>query len=181
MMPMIRTLIVAAALAYVVPAIGAEGSAADSSRFVTTSLRVSGAVEHPLNLGVDALRNFPARQVAEVPLICQSGANVGKLEQLRGVRLQDILDKAVIEAPDHNDVKKMVIIASASDGYKVIFSWSEVFNSPIGEGVIVFFEKDGMPLADEEGRIALVSTRDTRTGPRHVKWLREIEVRKIVE
>ena len=39
----------------------------------------------------------------------------------------------------------------------------------------------GQPLADDEGRIAMVSTKDTRTGPRHVKWLQGIEVRKIVD
>ncbi len=153
----------------------------DPSKFVTTSVTVSGAVEHQLALGVDELRGFPPQQVGELPLVCQSGANVGKLENLKGVLLRDILEKAVVKAPGHNDTKKMVIIASASDGYKVVFSWSEVFNSPVGEGVIVFFEKDGLPLADDNGRIAMVSTRDTRTGAREVKWLQGIEVRKIVD
>jgi hypothetical protein len=97
------------------------------------------------------------------------------------VRLTDILEKAEILTLGHNDVKKMAIIATASDGYKVVFSWSEIFNSPVGEGVMVFFEKNGLPLADDEGRIALVSSKDTRTGPRHVKWLQDIEVRKIVD
>jgi hypothetical protein len=159
----------------------ARGNVADPSKFVTTSVTVSGAVEHRLSLSVDELRKFPPQQVGEVPLVCQSGANVGKLENFKGVRLRDILEKAVIKAPGHNDVKKMVIIASASDGYKVVFSWSEVFNSPIGEGVMVFFEKDGLPLGDDEGRIAMVSTKDIRTGPRHVKWLQDVEVRKIIE
>ncbi|MBK7252189.1 MAG: hypothetical protein IPI06_15355 [Gammaproteobacteria bacterium] len=75
----------------------------------------------------------------------------------------------------------MVVVATASDGYKAVFSWSELFNSPVGEGVLVFFEKDGMPLADDEGRIALISAKDLRTGPRHVKWLQGIEVRKIAD
>jgi hypothetical protein len=34
-------------------------------------------------------------------------------------------------------------------------------------------------LDDSEGRIALVSTEDDRIGPRHVKWLGRIEVRRI--
>ena len=114
-------------------------------------------------------------------MVCQSGANLGQLEHLKGVLLRDILEKAAVVSHSHNDVKKMAIIATASDGYKVIFSWTEVFNSPLGDGVIVFFEKDGKALGDDEGRIALVSTKDTRTGPRHVKWLQGIEVRKIVE
>lgn len=153
----------------------------DPEKFVITSFAVSGAVETPQILTVEDLRKFPPQQVGDLPLICQSGANVGNLENLKGVLLRDILEKAIIKAPGHNDVKKMVIIASASDGYKVVFSWTELFNSSIGEGVIVFFEKDGFPLADNEGKIAMISTKDIRTGPRHVKWLQNIEVRKIVD
>lgn len=154
---------------------------ADPSAYVTRSITVSGAVETVLTLGVDDLRRFPPQQVGTVPVVCQSGADMGKLESLKGVLLRDILEKAAIKAPEHNDVKKMVIIASASDGYKVVFSWTEVFNSSLGEGVVVFFEKDGKPLGEDEGRIAMISTQDTRTGPRHVKWLKGIEVKKVVE
>ena len=75
----------------------------------------------------------------------------------------------------------MAVLAIASDGYTVVFSWSEIFNSPVGDGILVFFEKDGVPLGDDEGRIALISAKDIRTGPRHVKWLQSIEVRKIAE
>ena len=55
------------------------------------------------------------------------------------------------------------------------------FNSPIGEGVLVFFEKDGAALNDFEGRIAMVSSKDTRTGPRHVRWLKQIDVVRIAD
>jgi DMSO/TMAO reductase YedYZ molybdopterin-dependent catalytic subunit len=154
--------------------------AADAT-YVTTSISVDGEVEHPLTLSVDDLRAFPPQQIAQVQLQGHSGADAGTLRNLRGVRLGDILDKAVIHAPARNDVKKLVVIAGASDGYKVVFSWSEIFNSPLGEGVVVYFEQNGAPLADDEGRIAMVSSKDIRTGPRHVKWLQSIEVRKIVE
>jgi DMSO/TMAO reductase YedYZ molybdopterin-dependent catalytic subunit len=151
------------------------------SAFVTTSIKVHGAVEKPLTLRVEDMRAFTPEQTGEFPLICQSGANVGQMENQKGVLLKDILNKAVIQTVAHNDVKKMVIIATASDGYKVVFSWSELFNSPVGDGVMVLFEKEGKPLSDDEGKLALISTKDLRTGPRHVKWLQAIEVRKIVE
>lgn len=162
-------------------AVFATQKSAGLEKFITTSVTVSGAVERPLTLSVDELRKFPAQQIGELPLVCQTGANAGKLENLKGVLLRDILEKAVVKVSAHNDVKKMAIIASASDDYRVVFSWTEVFNSSIGEGVMVFFEKDGSPLADDEGRIAMISANDTRTGPRHVKWLQDIEVRKIVD
>ncbi len=134
-----------------------------------------------MRLDPAALRKLPLQQVGEVPLVCQSGADKGKLENFKGVRLTDILDQAKILAPGHNDVKKLAIIATASDGYKAVFSWNELYNSPIGEGVMVFFEKNGQPLSDDEGRIALVSSKDSRTGPRHVKWLQAIEVRRVAD
>lgn len=176
----IRTCIVIAAFALGGQSFAA-GDLADPSKYVTEKITVSGAVEQKLILSVDDLRKFPPQQVRELQIARQSGANVGKLENLKGVLLRDILDKAKVVASSHNDVKKMVIIATASDGYKVVYSWSEVFNSPLGEGVMVFFEREGVPLADDEGRIAMVSAKDIRTGPRHVKWLQAIEVRKIVE
>lgn len=159
-------------------AIAAE-KAGETSAYVSEQVIVTGAVEQPLRLTVADLRQFPPQQVGETPLICQSGASVGKLERLKGVLLRDVLEKAVLQSKAHNDVKKMAVIATASDGYTVVFSWGELFNSPLGEGVIVFFEKDGQPLGDDEGRIALVSAKDTRTGPRHVKWLKSLDVRKL--
>ncbi|MBV2193619.1 MAG: molybdopterin-dependent oxidoreductase [Azonexus sp.] len=158
------------------------GEIADVSRlFVTESISISGLVKNKLNLDPAALSKFPPQQVGEVPLVCQSGADRGKLENFKGVKLADILDKAEIVAPGHNGVKKLAIVATASDGYKAVFSWNEIYNSPLGEGVMVFFEKNGKPLGDEEGRIAMVSSKDTRTGPRHVKWLQSIEVIKIAD
>lgn len=177
MQSIIRHLLIASVLL----ATGFAWAAEPPSRFVTTRFTIEGAVENRLDLGIEDLSWFPPQQIGELPLVCQTGANLGKLEQLKGVLLRDILEKAVIKAPEHNDVKKMVVVASASDGYKVVFSWTELFNSPLGDGVIVFFEKDGQPLADDEGRIALISGKDIRTGPRHVKWLQSIEVRKIVD
>ncbi len=154
----------------------------DVSRlFVTESVSVTGSVENKLTLNVAELRKFPTQQVGETPLVCQSGADKGKIENYKGVLLRAILEKAAIAAPGHNDVKKMAIIATASDGYKAVFSWNEIFNTQVGDGILVFFEKNGLPLGDNDGRIAMVSAKDSRTGPRHVKWLKEIEVRKIAD
>jgi hypothetical protein len=58
-----------------------------------------------------------------------------------------------------------------------VFSWSELFNTEVGAGALLVFERDGQPLADREGRIALVSAKDTRAGPRSVRSLARIEVR----
>lgn len=53
----------------------------------------------------------------------------------------------------------------------LIFSWSELFKSDVGDQVLVLFEWEGKPLGIEVGPPALISGKDIRTGPRHVKWL----------
>ena len=88
---------------------------------------------------------------------------------------------AKLVVTDHNTAKKTVVIATARDGYAVVFSWSELYNSPAGADVLVLFERDDKALPAAEGPLALISGRDIRTGPRHVKWLERIEVKQIVD
>ena len=42
---------------------------------------------------------------------------------------------------------------------------------------MIAYERDGAPLSAQEGPLAIHAPGDTRTGPRHVKWLQRIEVR----
>ena len=172
--------------AMVIALIALSGSALahkvdDPAKYVTTSLAVTGLVEHKLVLSVDDLKKFPQQQLSEVPIVNHEGKANTTFRNLKGVLLRDILEKASIKAADHGDIKKMAIVATASDGYVAVYSWSEVFNSSIGDGVLVVFENNGKALDDSDGRIAMVSVKDTKTGFRHVRWLKNLEVRKIVD
>jgi len=167
--------LLAASLAVASPAMDPQMS------YISDSVAVTGAVENPLTLSVTDLERFPPQQIGEVEMICDTGANIGKKENLRGVLLRDILEQAKLKALTPRDFRKMAVIAKATDGYVAIFSWGEIFDSEVGDHVIVYFRKDGAPLGVEEGQIALISTTDKRTGPRHVRWLNAIEVRQLVK
>lgn len=142
----------------------------------SANVTISGAVEQRLVLDAAALAAFPAAQIVDVSLPRKAG---GAPVRYRGVRLRDLLTRAVIVAPGHNDIKQMLVVASATDNDVALFSCADLFNSPLGEGVLVLFEREGKGLGDDEGKVARISTGDTRGGPRHVKWLRSVEVRKI--
>ncbi len=180
MLKHLRLILTVATLAWASAGGAADGNV-EAGKYTTTQLAVAGAVENRLLLTVDDLKALPSREMGSLPIVCQSGATTSTIQSLKGVLLRDVLEKAVLVLKDHNDAKKMAVIATASDGYKVVFSWSEIFNSPLAEGILVFYERDGRPLDEAEGRIALISAKDTRTGPRHVKWLSGVEVRKIVD
>jgi hypothetical protein len=124
---------------------------------------------------------FPLEHIGEIPVICQSGATRGNRENLTGVPKKHLVAKAGIAAKSPRDHRKIVFIAKATDDYKVVYSWGEIFNSENGESVLVYYLKDGQPLGEDEGRFAIMPTMDSRTGARQVKWLEEIEVRQVVD
>jgi DMSO/TMAO reductase YedYZ molybdopterin-dependent catalytic subunit len=142
-------------------------------------LTVSGQVAHPLKLDAATLRGYPADQLVTLTLPGRQPADKPGL--VRGVRLKAILDQAGLKVTDHNTAKKVAVVATARDGYAVVFSWSELYNLEAGASVLVLFERDGQPLPDAEGPLALIAGRDTSTGPRHVKWLERIAVKQIVD
>ena len=109
-------------------------------------------------------------------IICGSGDPKSCIGSCRGVLLEDIIRQADVIKEEHDDTKKMFLVASADDGYKVVFSWQEIFNSPVGGGVLILFEKDGKPLDQERKRVDLISVQDIFMGSRYVKGLTNIEV-----
>lgn len=52
-------------------------------------------------------------------------------------------------------------------------------NTTVGDGALLVFERDGRPLDEHEGRIALLSTADFRLGARHVRNVLRIEVMQL--
>lgn len=54
----------------------------------------------------------------------------------QGLPLRELLDQAVL-APDRHAVRRAVVLLTARDGYRVSFSWGELYNSSLGDGVIL--------------------------------------------
>jgi DMSO/TMAO reductase YedYZ molybdopterin-dependent catalytic subunit len=146
--------------------------AADSPALV-----VKGAVENPLALTFDALRTLPVHEYEETWPEGHGAPHAPS--KVKGIALRDILDRARLVEKRPRDLRKTIIVADARDGYRAIFTWVELYLSSLGDGVVVVFERDGKPLAESEGPLALVSLKDERRGPRHVKWLKSLEARLV--
>jgi len=162
--------------------IAATGAFAQSPPQGATTLLVLGNVESKLTLGISDLQRFAVQRVEDVRQIKMTGAAGKDGEQTRrytGVLLRDVLTSAKPVEKERQDLRRSIVVVTATDGYQAVFSWAELFHSPIGEGALVIFERDGAPLPASEGPLALVSLRDTQPGPRHVKWLAKLEIRRI--
>lgn len=151
-------------------------TAEDSTKFFNASLEVKGDVEFPLMLTIDSLKKMNVLALDSFKVVCQTGATTTGNVNFRGVLLKEILEKANIVQHSHKD-RNFYIVARSTDGYMATFSWAEIFNNPTGENTYVIFEENDAPI--RKGAFVLNTTNDIKTGPRHVYWLKSIEVKRV--
>jgi hypothetical protein len=152
-------------------------SAADSAKYISRQLEVKGEVENILTLTVDSLKQMKTVTIDDYKVVCQTGTTMKENKSCKGVLLKDILEKAKIKQTNHKD-RNFYIVARATDNYKATFSWAELFNNPTGDNTYVIFEENGLPIK-YKGDMILICTNDIKTGPRHVFWLKSIEVNRV--
>jgi len=148
------------------------------SGFVTESVTVKGKIKNSMVLTVESLQKMKVVNGKGVNIICQSGEHKKTIKSFKAVLLRDIIDSASVLMDRKKDRGKFVIVVTASDNYKVIFSYNELYFGAAGNNIYVAFEENGKALT-EEGKIIIFCSSDKVSGPRHVKWVQTIEVKEI--
>jgi hypothetical protein len=95
------------------------------------------------------------------------------IHSLDGVPLASLL-KRYLQIPDPAPYERYVLISS-DDGYCATYSFGELFNSRLGDQVVIATLKDGEPLSPADG-FAMSVTGEDSTGGRSVKRIAKIEV-----
>jgi DMSO/TMAO reductase YedYZ molybdopterin-dependent catalytic subunit len=140
-------------------------------------LVVTGDVKQGVTLDVAALRAFPAGTQITMRSALDPASQGRPFMVVRAVRLTSVLQLVGLAARDRTDSRKAVVMAVARDGYRVVFSWPELANTPTGDQAVVAYERDDGPLGAPDGPLWLQVPGDTPTGARDVKQLQRIEVR----
>lgn len=96
------------------------------------------------------------------------------LKNIKGTVLRDILREIPLGEESPKVLSEYYIVCIAEDGYKVVFSWNELFNSPTGDSVLVVLNIKEASNGRQEDRLALLSPHDYATGRRYVKQLETI-------
>lgn len=144
-----------------------------------TPLKLSGEVQQPLSLSVADLQKMSSHQIAPVSITSHKGDFKKERASMQGVLLKDVLAKAEIKAENPKVLSEFYLVARAADGYQVVFSWNELFNTHVGESVYVVYAQGDEALTEYDGPLMLISPEDIQTGRRNVRKLAEISVRRI--
>ncbi|CAG4900776.1 molybdopterin-dependent oxidoreductase [Paraburkholderia gardini] len=141
-------------------------------------ISLTGDVLRAMSFSVDELRARANVLADTFDLRCfTTDRFIRTVDRYRGVLLKELISLAGLRCDSPGDFKRMAMIASAHDGYAVTFSWHELFNTPVGEQVLIACECGGQPLDAEHGAPVLFSGTDIHSAPRHVKRLARIETR----
>jgi len=135
-------------------------------------------VEAETSLNLDSLARFKSQKIDSVVIFNHLGQRKSTLQNLEVVPLREVLGSSVIKVESPKQLSEFYFVCEATDGYKVVFSWNEVFNNPLGDSIFIIVRRDGKTPEQRQEGIALLSPTDNMTGRRYVKNLGKITVRR---
>jgi len=133
------------------------------------SVAVTGAVSQPLSL--------TAADLAAMPRASVTTNSNGIATTYEGVWLADVLKKAGVPfgAGMRGAALSGYVVASASDGYQVVFSLGELDPDMTDAQFLLADKANGKPLFGENGAFRLVIPKDKR-GARSIRMLTTLNV-----
>jgi hypothetical protein len=139
---------------------------------------VTGEVEKDMVFDAARMTRLSSQPLKDLVITSHSGEPRGTLTGLKGFLLRDLLEQVSLKSESPKALSEFYFTLKATDGYKVVFSWNELFNSDTGNHVFVLTEKEGRPMAGQPEHILVVSETDFKTGRRHVRNLEQIVVER---
>lgn len=145
----------------------------------TENFTIEGKVKKEITISLADLSSYKSYTIDSIVITNHLGERKSTLKKVKGVLLKDILEKTEIDAEIPKVLSEYYFVCIASDNYKVVFSWNEIFNNASGQSIYIITEQDGKPASTLDNRIALISSKDQMTGRRYVKGLQKIIVGRV--
>lgn len=146
---------------------------------ISKSISVTGDIVKPLSIKFDELKNYKQQSVDSLAIYNHKMDYKSTLKKIKGVLLKDVLSKVDFQSESPKLLSEFYLVCIADDGYKVVFSWNEIFNSGNGDQALIITELNGTDVSQLKENIMLITPTDKATGRRYVKNLSKIIIQKI--
>jgi hypothetical protein len=145
----------------------------------TNQFTIIGLVDKPKIVTYSDLEKEKVVEIGDFKITNHLGEFKKEYKNVKGVSLLSFIKDVNITASSPKLLSEYYFILKASDGYSAVISWNELFNTEIGNTFFLVVEADNKSQKDGSEKILLISTKDFKTGRRHIKGLQSIEVKKI--
>lgn len=145
----------------------------------TDSFSVEGKVVKSLVVTLKDLEAIPAVMIKDQIIYNHKGEIKDTLTGLKGVLLKTVLDPVEFMYDKPKELNEFYFVMTASDGYRVVFSWNEIYNTEAGNQFYLITEMEGENIKASDQRIVFISAADSQPGRRYIKGLQKIEVKQV--
>lgn len=145
----------------------------------THQFTISGQVKTGSVITLDSLNNYPLKETGDIKVTDHLGSFKHQDDKPKGILLKDVLNHSVLNTSNPKFYSRFYFICVGADGYQVVYSWNELFNTPVGEQVYILLEKNGIKAAQMPESLQMVSMMDFKSGRRYLHNLDKIIVGQV--
>lgn len=145
----------------------------------TEIFTVTGQIQKDMTFSLSDLERHVSTSIPDVVITNHLGAYRATAKQLSGILIKDLLKDLELKEENPKLFSEFYLVFIAKDGYKVVYSWNEIFNNPVGNHLYFITDRDGKNLKDMSDRLLVLTTNDFQTGRRHIKDIDKIVIKRV--
>lgn len=145
----------------------------------TENVLIEGKIKATNGFSLNDLKGYKTIAVDSLVIYNHLMEKKRTLKNIKGVLLKELLAKVEFDVTSPKLLSEFYITCIAADGYKVVFSWNEIFNSDEGNHLMIVTEENGLTGTEMKDRIAILCPTDIATGRRYVQGLEKIIVERV--
>lgn len=145
----------------------------------TDELIITGKVEEEIIFNLKDISNFKIVNIPDIIIRNHKGEVKDTTKGLQGFLLKDLLDKIEYPIEKPRELNEFYFTFIASDEYKAVFSWNEIYNTDIGNSLYLVTRIGDKDAQQMDQSILIASTKDFHIGPRYVKAVKKIVVSRV--
>jgi hypothetical protein len=119
-----------------------------AQRTVTPSetLKIEGKIKTEKTFSIADLDAFPKIAISDQTLYNHKGEVKGTVKEMKGVLLKSVLESIEFEYDKPKELNECYFVFVATDGYKVVFSWNEIYNTEAGNNFYIVTKMEGKEI-----------------------------------
>ena len=109
----------------------------------TIKINITGKIKIDYDININEIES--KNEIVSLPTMIiknHEGIIKDSVKSCKGILLKTFLTKIEFDIKKPRELNQFYFVISASDGYKVVFSWNEIFNTNIGEGLFIICQKE---------------------------------------
>lgn len=141
----------------------------------TDALVVSGKVKSERTFTLADIQKIKSISLENINTSC-SPKKKEEAKNVKAILVKDLLDSVKYQYSSPKMLHRFYFQFEGSDGYTVVYSFNEIYNTDTGNHLYLVTEMNGQDFTQMENRILLLTTSDIKPGSRNIKGLARIVV-----